>query len=247
MARPLWRHDAVVFVVGVLSIAIVFWFESTSPNAQQTRIILAVDAAMVAYFFADFIAMWRDRNWDRKWFGWNAWRLLGMIPLAVAHLGFLRLLRLARIVAVLDSIPPVHQGLRKLRRNIDWVTLRPLALTATFITVVGAVLVWLAERRFNPELMEFTEAIWWAIVTVTTVGYGDVTPITPLGRMVAVVLMVTGIGTIGMLASQVSSAMIAGHATGQSVDDRLARLVQMHTDGHLSDSEFEAAKARILE
>ncbi len=249
MGRPLWRHDAVVLTLGIASVALVFWFESAGLNPAQTRTVLVIDALLVLYFLVEFVAMWREREWSRTWFVWNAWRLLGMIPLALADLAFLRLLRLARVIVVLDHVPPVRMGMDKIRRNLDWSTLRPLAIAAGFVTLVGALLVWLAERRMNPNLAEFSEALWWAIVTVTTVGYGDITPITPLGRTVAVALMVTGIGTIGMLASQISGAIVKEKQTEKerNVATALERLSSLHESGHLSDDEFAEAKARVLE
>jgi voltage-gated potassium channel len=55
------------------------------------------------------------------------------------------------------------------------------------------------------ENMKFTDAIWWAFVTATTVGYGDISPSTSLGRLTAVILMITGIGLIGSLTSTITS------------------------------------------
>ncbi len=249
MARPLWRHDAVVLTAGIASVALVFWFENAGLSATQVTAVLWIDAMLVLYFLLDFVAMWRERGWSRRWLTWNAWRLLGMIPLAVADLAFLRLLRLARVVVVLDHIPPVRYGLDKMRRNLDWSTLRPLAMAAGMVTLVGSFMVWLAERRSNPALAEFSEALWWGVVTVTTVGYGDITPITPLGRTVAVALMVTGIGTIGMLASQISSAIVTQKETQEerNVATALQTLTSLHESGHLSDEEYAEAKARVLE
>ncbi len=257
MRKPLWRHDVLVLVLGILSLGLVYWYESGALDAGQQRILLAIDAALVVYFLADWAMMWRDEGWTRRWFLRNSWRLLGMVPLLVASFAFLRLLRLARVVAVLDHIPPVRRGLAGLKRALDWRTLGPLAVAASSVTIVGALLVWLAERSANEALHEFSEALWWAIVTVTTVGYGDITPVTPMGRFVAVLLMVTGIGTIGMLASQVSAAIIRGKeqeieeevvaaAAPTSVAGQLSQLAALRDAGRLDEAEFAAAKGHVL-
>lgn len=257
MERPWWRRDLIVFLTGVLSIAIVYWYETGGLTAQQRTILVWADAVFVLYFFADWLAMWKEHGWRRQWLLWNGWRLLGMIPLVIASFAFLRLLRLARLLAVLDHFPPVRKGLRTLKDNLDWRTLAPLIVAAGSITLGGAVLVWLAERGTNPRLEAFSEAVWWAVVTVTTVGYGDITPITRIGRLVAVMLMVTGIGTIGMLASQVSAAIIArkeeeieeeavAAAAPGTLAGQLSQLAALHDTGKLDDEEYARAKARLL-
>lgn len=252
MKRPLWRHDVVVLILGILSVGIVYWYDSGSITPEQQTAILWIDGALVLYFLADWVMTWREHAWRKRWPLVNSWRLLGMIPLVFAGFSFLRLLRLARVVSVMEKLPPIRAGLHSLKRQLDWRTLTPLAFAAGSITFLGALLVWLAERGTNSALHQFSEAIWWAIVTVTTVGYGDITPITRIGRLVAVVLMVTGIGTIGMLASQVSSALIARSEEEEEAAEeaglagQLAQLAALHDAGKLDDAEFVAAKAHLL-
>ena len=78
--------------------------------------------------------------------------------------------------------------------------------TAALLTYVGALGVLGAEQdATGSTIRSFGDALWWAVVTVTTVGYGDYTPITVVGRLVAVALMLTGIGVIGTVAATVSS------------------------------------------
>lgn len=57
----------------------------------------------------------------------------------------------------------------------------------------------------EPSINTFSDALWWAIVTTTTVGYGDISPTTPIGRVLAVTLMLVGIGIIGTLTSSITS------------------------------------------
>ena len=78
--------------------------------------------------------------------------------------------------------------------------------------MLGAWLVLLFEENARASnIHDYPDALWWAIVTVTTVGYGDRFPVSAGGRAVAVVLMLVGIGLIGVLTATVASVFIKEH------------------------------------
>jgi voltage-gated potassium channel len=100
-------------------------------------------------------------------------------------------------------------------------------LIAAFATLVlGAWLVLLFERNAKgSNIHNYPDALWWGIVTVTTVGYGDRFPVTAGGRVVAVILMLVGIGLIGVLTATVASVFIKEHT-----DANRRELKQGHED-----------------
>ena len=76
------------------------------------------------------------------------------------------------------------------------------------VVVVAPILVWLAERAGGGQIDTLGESLWWGAVTITTVGYGDVAPVTWLGRSIAVVLMLSGInGVTANLAARFTRLM----------------------------------------
>jgi voltage-gated potassium channel len=109
---------------------------------------------------------------------------------------FVTVARLARLVRVLK----VGRGLRRLAAQLGEVGLVVAALIFTCAYVAYSV-----ERSVNPTFASFGDALWWATVTITTVGYGDIYPTTATGRFVAVVLMFSGIGVLGILAGALAS------------------------------------------
>ncbi len=81
-----------------------------------------------------------------------------------------------------------------------------LIVVATIVTVlIGGVLVWVLDR---PEFADLGEAFWFALQTVTTVGYGDVTPEDPRGRFVGAGLMLLGIAFLSVLTASITSSFI---------------------------------------
>jgi voltage-gated potassium channel len=110
--------------------------------------------------------------------------------------GIVVILRLARLVRVLV----VSRGARRLFTQLGRV-----ALVAIGVVLVGAVVAYYAEHPTNPEYKTFGDSLWWGIVTLTTVGYGDIVPTTNTGRWAGVFIMVTGIGVLGVLAGSLAS------------------------------------------
>jgi voltage-gated potassium channel len=129
----------------------------------------------------------------------------------------LRLLRLVRGAAFL--VISLRFGRRALQhRRFHYV----LGLGAT-IMLLGAVALWIVETGANDGLRSFADALWWAVTTVTTVGYGDIYPRTSEGRLIATVLMLTGIGVVGVFTATIASFFMAeGEQSGQ--DDLSRRL-----------------------
>jgi voltage-gated potassium channel len=99
-------------------------------------------------------------------------------------------------------------------------------IAAVATLVLGAWLVLLFEENAKgSNIHNYPDALWWAIVTVTTVGYGDRFPVSEGGRIVAVVLMLVGIGLIGVLTATVASVFIKEHT-----DDNKEELKKSHAD-----------------
>ena len=90
----------------------------------------------------------------------------------------------------------------KIRESVKLNKFNYLLVITTIVVVLGAVVIALLED------MSFGDAIWWSIVTFTTVGYGDVLLTTNLGRIVAILLMIFGIGFIGITTSTLAAYII---------------------------------------
>ena len=82
----------------------------------------------------------------------------------------------------------------------------------------------------EPQVETFGDGIWWALVTITTVGYGDITPLTTLGRVVAGLLMLLGLGLIATITAIVSAKFIQNYVDSHTNDDVLEKLKELETE-----------------
>ena len=82
----------------------------------------------------------------------------------------------------------------------------------------------------EPDVRNLGDGIWWALVTITTVGYGDITPVTTLGRVVASSLMLLGLGLIATITAIVSAKFIQNFVDHHTNDDVLEKLEEMQLE-----------------
>jgi len=118
------------------------------------------------------------------------------------------LLAVLWLVKVIPGVP----GLRQLRRVLVLESGPLLSVLAIFLIVlfVGSVGEYFLERDVQPASFgNVPAALWWAVVTLTTTGYGDVVPITPLGRIVAAMVMISGLGVFGLWAGILATGFAA--------------------------------------
>jgi voltage-gated potassium channel len=104
-----------------------------------------------------------------------------------------------------------------------------VALTTMVVIGLGAMGIFAVEHGHNNAIKSVGDAFWWAIVTTTTVGYGDVSPVTTEGRLIAVALMFVGIGFIGVLTATITSYFLDSDGASEqerSVERRLTRIEQ---------------------
>jgi voltage-gated potassium channel len=134
-----------------------------------------------------------------------------------------RLLRLLRL-ALLGSF--AARGLREVlevlrRRGLSWVLLIVLVLNLVAAAAV------LEFERGNPDanIASYPDALWWAVTTITTVGYGDRFPMSPAGRGVAVVLMVAGIAMFGVITASIAAYFVERKAE-EDVASRLDQVIE---------------------
>ena len=104
--------------------------------------------------------------------------------------------------------------------------LRTILAALIFFIVLFGYLFYISE----PEVRNLGDGIWWALVTITTVGYGDITPLTTVGRVVASSLMFLGLGLIATITAIVSAKFIQNFVDHHTNDDVLEKLDEMQLE-----------------
>ncbi len=208
------------------------------PLDEDTRVAVNVwDNAICVIFLIDFAMNLYGSHPKREYFiharGWLD--LLGSIP-TLGFLPFAALFRLARL-SRLGRISRQLGGQNGKQLVAD--VLRNRGQYATFITIllggmvlsVSSVLVLQFESRSpDANIQTGGEALWWAIVTITTVGYGDFYPVTSLGRLTGVFVMFAGVGIIGALASILASLLVAPSPSEEPATEEAPSVAAMAAD-----------------
>jgi voltage-gated potassium channel len=249
---PTLGRDLVMVFLAILSIAILVYDELADTTGSLRLGLVILDLAIVIVFVVEFAARYRQAP-DKKAFLKRSWyEIPGMVPMAIGELGYLRFFRLLRIPAMIARLWRANRVAQSFLSRSNLTTI--LGVTALLL-FGGAYAEFLFERNSGTgHFPNFYEALWWAVVTTTTVGYGDKFPITLGGRIVAGVLMLTGIGLIGTLAATFSNALVkskdhthtSSPGSNAPIEKRLGELASLREKGALSDDEFKAAKEKVL-
>lgn len=105
-------------------------------------------------------------------------------------------------------ISKIFRGIKSLYKNFSDENLPKIILAVLIVIVIGGGLVFLVESGTNGEFSRFVDSLWWGAVTITTVGYGDMTPVSNPGRLVAVMMMFGGIVLTSIFSGTIASIFV---------------------------------------
>lgn len=151
-------------------------------------------------------------------------------------LRFLRVFRLMRLLKLTRYTGATQTLVTVVKR--EWPIMAASAFIMLLLVLLTASLGYLFEHQAQPDKFEnIPQSIYWAVITLASVGYGDISPVTPVGRALTIVLALLGIGIFAIPAALLSSAF-----SDQLRIDRenlVNQLYEMLADGHLDDEEHE--------
>ena len=215
-------YDTTIIILALISVILVLlgFAEMVDLDNPPYNII---DLLLWGVFVVDY--GWRFFLSKEKWrfIIENIFDLLAILPLnaifTVFRLGRIfrlarltKLLKLTRLLRIVGLTGKLEKKVGKLLRTNG---LLYIFYLNSFIVLVGSSILSVVEEK------SFSESLWWALVTVTTVGYGDIIPTSIFGKWLAVLLMLVGIGTIGMLTSALTNFFVKDNPDEQIKFDKL--------------------------
>ena len=218
--------DGPMLALALVSIPLLL-LEDLGRGAVAQAAVVANWAIWVAFAVDLVVRVWfargrRMRYLARHWYDVGI-VVLSIVPYflplrALRSVRALRILRAARVIVFAARL--WHAALR------IWGTLtgRTLLVLLPGVVAAGSAGVWMVERHSNGAIDHYGDAAWWAITTVSTVGYGDIAPVTTEGRAIAVVLMLTGIALFGVITANVAATLTKQR---HSVEDLATRIDQL--------------------
>lgn len=162
-----------------------------------------LDWLIWAVFLVDYIIRLAVSENKWKFFREHPLDFISILPLdqILRTARFVRIIRILRLLMIMNRRTSLFDLFLK-KYKVD----NLLLIVMTMLFVVA-----LPMKFIEPDIHTYEDALWWAIVTMTTVGYGDISPVTTVGRIIASVLMLSGIGIIGMVTGTVAAIFTRGN------------------------------------
>lgn len=197
--------DWLVLVVAVVSLLLVILETFLHAPPAVLSILRTVDTLSCLVFLADVLVRWRREKFAANYWRWAWIDVLASIPFepAFRSLQAVRIYRFIRLVRILKKLGTLTGGTSLNEK------LLALPGVAMVMVLFSTMLIVEVERSApGATIKTGGDALWWALTTVTTVGYGDTFPVTGEGRLIASVLMLIGIALFGSMSAIVTSKLI---------------------------------------
>ena len=254
-SRASWWLAAALVTLIILNAVAVVMGSDPAHFSQYQGAFHAFELFSIAVFTAEYLGRVWVAPENPRYAGQPAWSarlrymvsaiaLVDLVAILPAYLGmffvidlrYLRLLRLLRLLKLTHYFRGLGIFIAVVQSEAR--TLASGVFTMAIMVIVAASLMYGLEHAAQPESFgTIGESLWWAVVTMTTVGYGDVYPVTPLGRILAAVIMLLGVGIValpaGILAARFAEELQARR------DQLAARLDLAMMDGSVNPQELE--------
>lgn len=188
-----------IYVLGALLVETVFVLPT-----ETAKLLDFIDKVICLLFFIDFTVRFFKAKNKLKFMRWGWIDLISSIPV-VNYFRAGRLLRLIRLLRIIRAFRSSKQLLNHVFKNKAKGAFTSVSIFAILLIIFSAIAILQVENTKEGNIKSAEDAIWWAYVTITTVGYGDRYPVTTEGRLIAVILMTAGVGLFGTFTAYASS------------------------------------------
>ncbi len=235
--------DIILIVAILLSVLVVMLDSVSSVNAKYGNLLYILEWIFTILFTIEYVlrinSVGRSLKYVTSFFG--IVDLLAILPtyfsllfpgsqyfLVIRVLRLLRIFRVLKLVQYVGEAKSLRQALKASKRKII-----VFVLTVLIVVIIFGSLMYVIEGEKN-GFTSIPRSIYWAIVTLTTVGYGDISPVTPIGQALAAIIMILGYGIIAVPTGIVTAEMT--FAKGKKISTQVC--LECSAEGHDSDATY---------
>ena len=215
LLSPPWE----IFVLGISILSVFNLFLGwVLGDATTLQVVLVMDGLLTIVFVTDvvrrLIVADDNRGYLLQGHGWID--VLSSVPL----LRIFRLFRILRVIRVMGRMGGLAGVVRSIFRDKAAGGLLLVLFIAILMLEFGSLaMLWAEGGAPDATIVNAEDAIWYIIVTMSTVGYGDMTPVTTAGRVIGVLIIVVGVGVFGTLTGFLANAFLATPSNGAEADE----------------------------
>lgn len=188
-----------IYVLGALIIDTIFILPT-----EISILLNYIDVVICVFFFFEFLLRFYRADNKLKFMRWGWIDLLSSIPMV----GFLRagrILRLIRLLRIIRAFRSTKHLINHIFANKAQGAFTSISVIAILLVIFSAIAILQVENEPNSNIKTAEDAIWWSYVTITTVGYGDIVPITPKARLLISIEAIWGIILIGLFLNSLAN------------------------------------------
>lgn len=193
-------YDICAGIMSIIAVLVVMMEYSQNLSSEEMRVVGILNDVVYGIFVLDYLFRFLCSKDKIKFFKYNIVDLIAIIPFA--YITSFKTGNTFKLIRVITYILRVLGDIREILFTNGFIYALGIII---IITLLGSIGIYTFEYGINTEIKSIGDALWWSIVTVTTVGYGDIIILSRGGRVIACILMLTGVGFISMLTSTMAT------------------------------------------
>lgn len=206
--------DVAMMLISLISVVLVLNLAFVPMDAQTRELLFFIDTCICVLFISHFFfGVYRARN--KLFYLRHHWiDFVASIP-AIEPLRMMRLFQILRVIRLIRTSRSIIIPLLKQRNQT---TLASLLVAMVLILSISSVMILLVESGVKgANIHTAQQAIWWSIVTISTVGYGDYYPVTTIGHIIGTLVIICGVSFFGVISGYMASVFVSPD-TQESID-----------------------------
>jgi voltage-gated potassium channel len=177
-------------------------------SKETSELLRYLDNAICIFFFIEFLIRFFKSDNKLNFMKWGWIDLISSLPM-IDSLRAGRLIRLIRLFRIIRAFRSTKNLVNHIFKNKAEGALTSVTAIAILLIIFSSIAILQVETAPKSNIKTAEDAIWWSYVTITTVGYGDLVPVTTEGRIIAALLMTAGMGIFGIFTAFIASLFVS--------------------------------------